>query len=845
MEKEILIERATGHIINEYEIISYINSGAKGYMFQCRNDSINDDRAIKLIPSVSLREDWDNEIKKVNELKNHNNVVRYYNHGKTIINGEEFLYIMWEFIPNNSLKNLIESAEVTIPILVDVVSTILQVLYACAVANIVHSDLHSGNILIQKENKFNIDSTYRKIWVTDFGCITQHSEKEFMDDYVGLNRLIHEALRSMNFNLLDGNSKSIYRYFNNEFSRYLTETNAVVGEYVRNPRILLDMLQRSVRGTKEEKKILSGGIGDYLAAEHLGDNFEEWKAIFVPKFIAIDELLEKNICVLTGLRGCGKTMLFKRLSSYFNLMIGEPANLTASDSFYGFYLNARDIAEAFPWLPDYIEETARNQIINNFNLNWSLEILTWLKVLAKRENLDLSFLNIFFKKYYPNYFSSHNDQNIYYLIELIRNEIGKSRLHSEYRSNNWPLVSFDFLEDLVLEIKENTNISKNKPFYFFLDDYSLPMVKSTTQRILNPIIFRRSANIIFKISTESVESFEPIGLNGKVLVDNDDFSLIDCGTITLGKRRKTECKDILFSILQPRIERHPLLHNRNLTLENLLGKTTIDNEKRARFIRGEKIEEDVGTINTNNLYQGWEVFRDMWSSDIREMINLFADMVSKEKIGRLRDLNNNIISDAVQNDVYKESGGQFMSLLNAATNPSEKSLAMDKKYEYARHLIEIVKAFQEVASFDLKNKNSKNQKNNPIKKARRIEITNADNELSGDALDYYKGLLRYGIFIRDYRGKSVRGKIVPRLYLRSRLIPFFRLTFSKRDSIQMSWDKFVQFLLNPSEFAKDYTSESKKEIKDTLKSTIDGNGKNKDRDKNSLQLVLFEEGEKR
>ena len=147
-----------------------------------------------------------------------------------------------------------------------------------------------------------------------------------------------------------------------------------------------------------------------------------------------------------------------------------------------------------------------------------------------------------------------------------------------------------------------------------------------------------------------------------------------------------------------------------------------------------------------------------------------------------------------------------MSLLNSATNPSEKSLALDREHEYAKHLVEIVKAFQEVASYDLKNKISKNQDSLPIKKARRIEITNVDKELNGDALDYYKGLIRYGVFIRDYRGKSVRGKIVPRLYLRSRLIPYFRLTFSKRDSISMSWEDFNKFLLSPNDYAREYIS---------------------------------------
>ena len=65
---------------------------------------------------------------------------------------------------------------------------------------------------------------------------------------------------------------------------------------------------------------------------------------------------------------------------------------------------------------------------------------------------------------------------------------------------------------------------------------------------------------------------------------------------------------------------------------------------------------------------------------------------------------------------------------------------------------------------------------------------------------FYKGMIRYGLFIRDVRGKSVRGKIAPRLVLRSLLIPYFTLSFSKRDSISMGKDDFIRFISCPDSF---------------------------------------------
>jgi hypothetical protein len=315
--------------------------------------------------------------------------------------------------------------------------------------------------------------------------------------------------------------------------------------------------------------------------------------------------------------------------------------------------------------------------------------------------------------------------------------------------------------------------------------------------------------VIFKVSTESVESFEKITLNNKVLEENDDYNLIDCGMLTLTKKTE-ECKEILFPIVGRRIERDIFLHGKNLTIERLLGVTHFNNEERARIIRGENLpKENKNGGNVKYLYQGWKVFCDMWTSDIREMINLFADMIAMSHEEETFAESDFVISDEIQDKTYKQAGGQFMSLLEAATNPSEKSLSSDGEHVYAKHLINIVHSFHELASFELKNKNSKNLTKNPIKKARRIEITNVERELDEEAYDYYRGLIRYGIFIRDYRGKSIRGKIAPRLMLRSRLIPFFRLTFSKRDSITMSWNEFHEFLLKPDEFVISYKNRDK------------------------------------
>src|SRR5262249_31395309 len=81
----------------------------------------------------------------------------------------------------------------------------------------------------------------------------------------------------------------------------------------------------------------------------------------------------------------------------------------------------------------------------------------------------------------------------------------------------------------------------------------------------------------------------------------------------------------------------------------------------------------------------------------------------------------------------------------------------------------------------------------------RIEIVD-EFRIDGLALEIYRDLIRYGLFMRDSRGKSIRGAFVPRLYLRRLLLPYCTLALSKRDSVQLKCSEFMQLLLAPDAF---------------------------------------------
>jgi hypothetical protein len=84
----------------------------------------------------------------------------------------------------------------------------------------------------------------------------------------------------------------------------------------------------------------------------------------------------------------------------------------------------------------------------------------------------------------------------------------------------------------------------------------------------------------------------------------------------------------------------------------------------------------------------------------------------------------------------------------------------------------------------------------------RIEIVD-EFRLGNLAREIYKDLIRYGLFLRDARGKSVRGAMVPRLYLRRLLLPYCTLPLSKRDSVALQCRDFERLLLYPDAFRQE------------------------------------------
>lgn len=373
-----------------------------------------------------------------------------------------------------------------------------------------------------------------------------------------------------------------------------------------------------------------------------------------------------------------------------------------------------------------------------------------------------------------------------------------------------------------------------KTVFFFIDDYTTPRLSLSMQRVLNRILFQRSHEFVFKIATEAATTFLSEDSTGKALQDGDDYRLVDLGEEALFM---TDIERVAFlsEVFQKRLASDQRIATEGRTLFGLLGSLGKSKTAFARLLRSEEGEESNttkagllrGATKRRALYHGHDVFCCLWSGDTRIMIQLMQDLVDAgapvdKSLKTLR------IGEEEQDRTFRNRGSHWLDM-QTRNQPSDPKLVKtlltrsddsNVVYElaggsYGGHLKAIVEAFKDAARLELLGPvyvmKENDQTREVPKMAFRIEITD-EFRLDGLATEIYCDLIRYGIFMRDARGKSVRGAMVPRLYLRRLLLPYCVLALSKRDSVAMSCDWFRSLLLRPEKFMEAWQKHRRPEL---------------------------------
>jgi hypothetical protein len=849
-----------GERVDDFVLEEYVGSGKIGAVYRGHQHDIPSRIvAIKVVPGQP-RPGWENEIRKVVLLADIQGVVHFHQVGekRLTVRGETnvFLFTVWDYIPpGTNLRQYLQDKTCTASFAFAVIEQLLRVLHACATRNLPrHGDLHSGNILIGHTDPADVDSDGRqrdRVFVSDFGYGATGGRQNPKDDYQGLAAIFNELMSRLEWDRATATDKQA-------LSRTRALLAKLLGESAESDRRPPLEIFRTIREIRDRAR-LSGSVGvqgsasepmsvgKFQVAEMLGDQWERWKQLFVPRVPACGRILEQDITtVVTGPRGCGKTMLFRRLSERLTIECGRPDGLPHADGFVGIYINANDIADAFSRFRARPQRRDQDALVCYAHLCVLSDVLATQAAFTGKHRQPASDLFLRFVRE---------------LLEVSttllagEDELERLRTKLEVIKSGFPsatdvsfpgrtaLSHFGWLRVLVASIRDACSWAGQRRVFVFVDDYTTPRVSPSMQRILNRLWFQRSDEFVCKIATEAATTFVPEDASGKLLQDGDDYQMVDLGEESLFMS-DTERLEFLDEIFSRRLQLDERIPNSLASLGRLLGKTDVSKTEFARRLRDHPSAEEApvagerrGATRPQALYHGSDTFVALWSGDTRTMIQLLQDLIDEAPVEVPAEDGqhdghrgiDSVISPDIQDRVLRNRGGQWLQA-QTRNRPSdrgalERQLAehrrKDPTYDFAggsfgAHLKAIVEAFKTAARsllFGPVYTMTDNGSTREVPRmAFRIEILD-EFRLGGLAREIYKDLVRYGLFLRDARGKSVRGAMVPRLYLRRLLLPYCTLPLSKRDSVALQCREFEKLLLFPDSFRQD-KGEQRREPRD-------------------------------
>jgi serine/threonine protein kinase len=778
-------------IEGDFKLIDYIDKGCFALVFRGYSETLKQSAAYKVIPRKYLApgDSWKIEPQKANSLRNQSVV-----HCQSVFdyrdpNGEDYVVLRYEYVEGTSLQKYINKnkKQITIPFIKSFLMTMLGLFYELKERNIQHGDFHARNILVATPSEF-LRNSQEEFKVTDFGTGGITSSQSYTDDFEQLARVLGQLLECINYQKLTPENKHILNVLNDHFrEKHLIEKDCTRDALANNPGLMLDKLESlehdylAEKSKSEQFSLLSPF--DYLSCEQIGRHHSLLRVLYSDKFLGISEIESANNLVVTGPRGCGKSTVFRSLS--FNRQLLSTAtdnrNLTAT-KYIGIYYHCNDLYFKFPRYSLPENSKAIDLPIHYLISRLLIEILEFLQYLLDVNNIntvkEVEVSKFFWETLGLKRPSLPNADSFAVLVDAISKDC--QYVLVKHRNPNQSISRELYNPEALLNIceflQEEISFLSERPFFCFIDDYSMPHISMELQQNLNRLLMHRNGYCFFKMATESPVSFAASDIDDKAYVEGREFEVLNLGLTYLREEqsRKLEFLEDVFTRRFKAVENYPVS-----SLLELIG----EGDKRSH----NEIARNIAGGN-KTVWWGIETFCSMCSGDLHQLITLARKMVSDSggELALKQLTNTPKISSENQNKAIRTHAGDFL-----------KSLA--DSGENGAHLRQIVTAFGNVAHSYVKYKCSKNEDQRPQHQAIRIELREAP-DFDGRAKELYDDLIRYSIFIQDPRGKSLSGQLVPRLHLRKFLVPHFNLTFSGRDSLLLGVSDFKELILNPEKF---------------------------------------------
>ncbi|MCD9186335.1 MAG: protein kinase [Pyrinomonadaceae bacterium] len=569
-----------------------------------------------------------------------------------------------EFIQGKTLKQYLESSEsISAPAIAQISVDLINILKELRRNEKYHNDLHPGNLLIeelsvQKRRVGEIDENI-KVVAIDLGSLNQQTKSNDETNRVGDLHWVAQCLNTLSRKITDNSE-----YYDEKDWRlaFLLEEKAdyLKPSVISQKQISYSDLINQIRDTfyqhsnpwQEELKLKS--FDDSVNAQSL----RPW---YIPTLFVdqnntwINSISTKGPQVITGMRGCGKTMLLRALEFHARVVPqnqGEKERkseiirrLKSDDGYIGLYVSCVKLldfnASNFEDRVDIFEPYSKLFLGYTIQAIQSIRHLKDIDNSCVRGDYFNELINVL-TSVVSNSTDLSNVTSDYELEKTLKKYLNSlSDGKSTYKVNIHPKIAFPQLADAI---KKASDVFSNSYIYFLLDDVSTRyLTDGNILKLVSELLFQ-DETCAFKFTTEA-QTLEMVIMapgNTSHAKIGRDYTVFDLGSEVnkIIHENHHEGKEFIEKILSKRAK-YFALHPQNLTVSSILGDKTL-------ISIAENIVKETKASEKKGIYQGISALTAVCVGDLGDVITLY------ELILKRNSKKNFPVPAKIQNECYLE-----------------------------------------------------------------------------------------------------------------------------------------------------------------------------------------------
>jgi len=789
--KQFLMEELVGQHIDKFHVVKVLGAGKTAVTYEVLDEG-GRPWALKVMDAVAFGEGASiRDVARFRAVEDDRYLVFPQEADRTEIamadrKRREFVWFKSKRVNGVSLDGFLgESKRFSISSEVERFLTCLTVgLEALSEAGFCHGDLHSRNIMREVVGQNGVNPEVRFV-IIDFSEAYRVEDpgRGQLDDLEMLGQHLRQfsEVASRRRDLLRDDLRTLVAI--QHIPGQLNGTSSA--EFgLSNPKEVYERYRAALRDTTAERRVLISPF-ESLSTENLVSDRLIADLCFT-EMSWTKKLQESGNLLLIGPRGCGKTMLFRRMRLKTKLSAEEYDEIE-NDNYVGLYIPCESLFYmSFADLPDVMVDRKKGQLISYFNACLAAEALA---TLSQKNELIGTIPTAFVEEVSslleeelgtvwpqarlarPTISTRELSESAQRSLRLIRRGLA---LHEPIET----AASMDFLSRLVRLLKKYLPIFADRHVIVFLDDYTEERVPRALQVALHPIVCQRSSEVSFKISAHMFgciyDSPRPLARD-----EGRNIEIINLGTMYMKRGKRGSEARLLLKILNKRFEH---CSDYDGTLEEWLGKTKYPNNwTLSRALHEPQTQSRV-------KYHGVKCLEALCTGDYSEMIRMVGEIFQEAGVkakDRVRKIDKHI-----QDQAIRRVSREYLARI--------RHIRPD-----GRQLFTITNAFGQMSKTLLEEHPLVGQgtdaKGNPREDPYDLLTIYVDKltEATGAAQSAWMRLQKASIFSDIGLARSIREVIADRVTLRRLYCPAFGTTYTSSEHFQMTKKQFELFMDDP------------------------------------------------